>query len=293
MSEQDEKDYAALAKEHGGSPVIDYKALAAEHGGTAAAAPTDYAALAKEHGGKAAAEPSHLDADTQAAVSRLSANPVEGTEFHAAPSTWQRFTKAVEHPIDYLGEVEEDTQKGGGRTIVGRTLGHMQARGDEGYQADQSGLAPIMAGPLQGPPKIVRGALRIAAPPDPNKTVEQNVREDVGGFNEMTEGTMQTPGAAIGVLDPEALPKLIMGGTVGTVTNKGLKSIGVPNEYAELGGNAAGLIAAADPERVVRTVAKTADVIPGSVVRGGLKKILPVRQKRLTSMCMFRVELLD
>ena len=220
------------------------------------------------------------DPETKAAAERSQFHPIEGSEFHAAPSTWEAFKGAVKHPIDYLQEVEADTQEGGGRTLPGRILGHMQhgSLSDTGYTADKSGLAPIMAGPIQGPPKVLRGALRIAAPPDPNKTVEQNIREDVGGLNELSEGAMQTPGAVLGVAEPAALPKLIAGGAVGTQARKGLKAIGLPDEYADLGGNIAGVagtVSLEHPDMLIRGAAKTADVVAGKPVRSVLKKILP------------------
>lgn len=283
---QQDVDYDALAKEHGGVPSkeINYDDLAAQHGGTPvkAAKPSapvsvDYDALAKEHGGTA----SHLtDPETKAAVARLQDHPVEGASFSAAPSIWQSLKTAVAHPINYLKEVEEDTQEGGGRTVVGRTLGHMQhgSMDDTGYSADKTGIAPIMAGPLQGPVKAVRGALRIMTPPDANKPVGDQLKEAVGGLNELVGGAFQTPGAAIAVIDPAFLPKAVAGGVAQHYAEKGLKAIDVPDEYAQLGGNVAAVLGAhsvEDPSLLVRGAAKTADTVVGKPVRYGLKKILP------------------
>jgi hypothetical protein len=220
------------------------------------------------------------DPETQGAVARNQQHPVEGAEFHAAPSTWQSFTHAVAHPIDYLGEVEEDTQKGGGRTIVGRTLGHMQhgSMSDNGYTADQSGVAPLIAGPIQGPPKVARGGLRMlkamVTPPDEEG---KNAKEGAGAANELIGGALQTPGAAL-LASPEALTRAIPAVAASTYAQKGLKYIGLPDEYAELGGNVAGLaggMAVEDPALSVRAAAKTADVLAGKPMRAGLKKILP------------------
>lgn len=171
----------------------------------------------------------------------------------AAPSTWESFKSAVEHPINYLGEVEQDVTEGGGRTVVGRGLGHMQhgSLDDLGYNADHTPVASVMAGPIQGPPKLVRGVLRMIAPPDNDKTLAEEAKERVGGLNELVSGAVQTPGPLI-ALSPTSLPRIVAATGASKAVSKGLGYIGLPEEYRELGANIAGGIAAGAPELTER-----------------------------------------
>lgn len=87
----------------------------------------------------------------------------------------------------FLGDLENDLRQGGNRTIVGRTLGRMQGRGDQGYTGLESGTtkaaADIMGSiplgavktaqgiaetpehPVMGPLKAVGGVLQMATIP--------------------------------------------------------------------------------------------------------------------------------
>ncbi len=204
------------------------------------------------------ADPEYTDLP-KGAVSVQPANP-NALEMRAPDereSTWGKFKNAISHPIDYLSDVEEDTQEGGNRTIVGRALGYMQGRGDQGYAADHQfspAVKSFMAGPIEGPPKLIRGTMRVLDP-------EAHMRERASGAHEALTGALQTAP----VVAPEALtadtliPRVIAGAGTQQAVEKGLGKMGVPNEYATVAGDVAGLTAAA-PEKVAE--------VGSNVVRG-------------------------
>ncbi|HXF12277.1 MAG TPA: hypothetical protein VN517_03945 [Terriglobales bacterium] len=87
----------------------------------------------------------------------------------------------------WLTQLDEDLRQGGSRTFVGRTLGHMQGRGDKGYTGLESGTTPATADfmgsvplgavkmaqgvaetpqhPIAGPLKAVSGLLQAGTIP--------------------------------------------------------------------------------------------------------------------------------
>src|ERR1035437_2852532 len=211
----------------------------------------------------------HLDRDTQAAVDRNRVHPEASV--YAAPSTWKSFMGAVLHPINYLSDVEQDVTEGGGRTIVGRGLGHMQhgSMEDTGYTVDHTAVAPILAGPVQGIPKVLRGVARMgeAVLPDllpRNTPLKERFSEGVSGLNEATSGAMQVaPIVAPEMLAaPTLLPRVVAGTLASKAAQTGLGYIGVPDEYSELGGNIAGGVAAAGPELLDVPAVKKAVTAP-------------------------------
>ena len=63
---------------------------------------------------------------------------------------------------DYLGEMEQDVEHGGRRTILGKVLGYLQGRGSEGYQSPgTSGAASILMSPIEAPLKMLHGGAEI------------------------------------------------------------------------------------------------------------------------------------
>ncbi len=59
----------------------------------------------------------------------------------------------------WLGDLDNDLRKGGGRTFVGRTLGYLQGRGDQGYQGMESNTTPAVADFMGSMPL---GAVKLA-----------------------------------------------------------------------------------------------------------------------------------
>lgn len=66
-------------------------------------------------------------------------------------------------------QLTEDLQQGGSRTVVGRTLGHMQGRGDQGYTGLESGVSPgaadYVGSPFLGTARAIAGAQEIPQHP--------------------------------------------------------------------------------------------------------------------------------
>lgn len=216
-----------------------------------------------------------------------------GEDTMSAPkSTWDAFKGAVSHPINYLQNVEQDVQEGGGRTVVGRGLGHMQSGSmtDTGFKApvvpsDAVNKAPLKsmlptvagAGLVQGPPKIARGLLRIGeaamTPPDTSKSVpaalEERVRAGVGGANEAAGGALEL--ASPFMASPTIIPRVVAGMAAQTAAQKALGVIPdkiVAPEYKEAAANVAGLVGAGADELAEKVTPKVGRVI--EKVRGKL-----------------------
>ena len=83
------------------------------------------------------AEGKPLSAPNAAAPDRTGKNvqPTPGAVLQPSP-------KGV---VPWFNDVENDLRHGGGRTIVGRTLGHMQGQGDKGYTGLEAGTSPGVA----------------------------------------------------------------------------------------------------------------------------------------------------
>lgn len=62
-------------------------------------------------------------------------NPFQGDTIQAAPTG----------VVPWFQQAEEDLIHGGGRTVLGRALGHLQGRGDKGYAGLEAGVSPGVA----------------------------------------------------------------------------------------------------------------------------------------------------
>lgn len=78
-------------------------------------------------------------------------------------------TMQATQPQSWLQQAEQDLRQGGGRTIVGRTLGAMQGRGSQGYTGLESGVTPAEANFVGGVPlgavKMAQGAAQLPQHP--------------------------------------------------------------------------------------------------------------------------------
>ncbi len=158
----------------------------------------------------------------------------QGTVSAAPPSGWT-------HPINWLQELEGDIRTGSGFTAPGRLLRSMGAKGIE------SGTTPAVGetvgGPLIGPVKALRGALRVAhgvgsdfvnaRSADPN-TINPEI---LGGANEAIEGTGQALAPVAGATNPEFLPQVLKFGAAQRALQKGAQTLGAGPEAAELAGS--------------------------------------------------------
>lgn len=195
----------------------DYAALAAQFGGTPVKAPAqlDYAALAARFGGTPVKTPdpggAPPDAGAQMRSSVLKSAGASMDEAAAGDS--------VQRPIHPYG----------GAPVV--TAGTQAAPGTPG-----AGIANQIAAPGIGAIQMVHGAERMTEP---------GWRAKAGGASQIIRGGMKVASpviAASGVAAPlETAASLALGAGASDLTEGTLKAAGVPNEYAELGGDVAGL----------------------------------------------------
>jgi len=85
-----------------------------------------------------------------------------GKPITAAPVAQMRAQQPSQHPVqDWLRDLNTDMTEGGDRTLPGRILGHMQARGNRGYTGLNSGIGPEAAqfagSPVLGPIHAAQG----------------------------------------------------------------------------------------------------------------------------------------
>lgn len=102
-------------------------------------------------------------------------------------------TLSAAQPPSWGTDLVHDLEQGGSRTFVGRALGHMQGRGDKGYEGLESGVSPAAAqyvgSPEIGLAKVIQGA--------------QDIPQHPGhGLMRMGEGALQAA----------TLPGVFMGG---------------------------------------------------------------------------------
>jgi len=93
----------------------------------------------------------------------------------------QRVMQAPQSQPSWLDQAEEDLREGGGRTIVGRALGHMQGRGDQGFVGfgeGPNGAEAMPASPVMGLVHAFQGASEIPSHPG------QGLVKTLGGIGE-------------------------------------------------------------------------------------------------------------
>lgn len=94
-------------------------------------------------------------------------------------------------PESWLDQVHDDLLHGGGRTIVGRALGHIEGNGDKGYQGLESGVSPAAA-QYMGSPEL--GAVKMATgiTETPQHPLMGPVHALEGGLQMLTIPSMMT-----------------------------------------------------------------------------------------------------
>lgn len=93
--------------------------------------------------------------------------PIDGTQPQASIPT--QGTLSAGAAPSWGTELEQDLREGGSRTAIGRFLGRMQGRGDQGYSGLESGVSPATAqyvgSPELGAAKMIQGAQQVPQHP--------------------------------------------------------------------------------------------------------------------------------
>lgn len=127
-----------------------------------------------------------------------SGNPI-GQQGHAAPHG----TLSAAPKPSWLDDAENDLREGGSRTVVGRTLGKLQGRGDKGYSGLESGVSKGAA-EFVGSPEL--GAVETA------KGVSQMREHPVKGAWNAAKGVAhmaEIPGMVVGAPTSEEAPAFL------------------------------------------------------------------------------------
>ena len=99
--------------------------------------------------------------------------------------------------VPWFNDVENDLRHGGGRTVVGRTLGHLQEQGDKGYTGLEAGASPgqtdFMGSVPLGATKAAKGAAELGWSGQPGQ-----------GLKDIVSGTAQAA----------TVPSAFMGGPI-------------------------------------------------------------------------------
>lgn len=99
--------------------------------------------------------------------------------------------------VPWFNDVENDLRHGGGRTVVGRTLGHLQEQGDKGYTGLEAGASPgqtdFMGSVPLGATKAAKGAAELGWSGQPGQ-----------GLKDIVSGTAQAA----------TVPSVFMGGPI-------------------------------------------------------------------------------
>jgi hypothetical protein len=88
---------------------------------------------------------------------RISATPP------AQPAPTGELRAAPTGIVPWFNDLENDLRHGGGRTVVGRTLGHLQGQGDKGYTGLEAGASPGQADFMGSVPLGATNAAKGAA----------------------------------------------------------------------------------------------------------------------------------
>jgi hypothetical protein len=116
---------------------------------------------------------------------------------------------------DWLRDLETDIRSGGTRTIVGRTMGNMEGRGDKGYAGLQQGGQPkavidFMASPVLGATHAAQGtAATVADEADTAKHGLTGSPQNSTAWERLKRGPLKTAG---GVLEMGTIPGMVVGG---------------------------------------------------------------------------------
>lgn len=142
------------------------------------------------------------------------AKPVASDDPYAAiakgPSVGQSFNETPRIPskpiasvspapsgvVPWIGNAEDDLRLGGGRTLVGRTLGHLQGRGDKGYSGLQSGVSPATAEFMGSAPLGITHALKGGAEMEEGHPIQGAKDVISGGMQASTIPSMMVGGPA-------------------------------------------------------------------------------------------------
>lgn len=85
------------------------------------------------------------------------------------PTATSNATLSAAPAPSWGSDLENDLREGGGRTVIGRFLGKMQGRGDQGYSGLQSGVSPAAAeyvgSPELGAAHMIASAQQIPSHP--------------------------------------------------------------------------------------------------------------------------------
>lgn len=109
------------------------------------------------------------------------------TESGPAPKQADTVQAAPTGIVPWLSDAENDLRHGGGRTIVGRTLGHMQGNGEKGYSGLESGASPEAADIMGSVPLgLTRAAKGVA-----ETGRARSMGDAWTGAKDMAGGTMQ------------------------------------------------------------------------------------------------------
>lgn len=115
-------------------------------------------------------------------------------------------------PQPWLSQLHSDLEQGGGRTLPGRILGHMQGRGDKGYSGLNSGVSPdtaqFMGSPMLGATETAQGLSEI--PQHPVKGALHTL-SGIGHATEIPQMMMGGPEAMAGI---EAVPSRVHAGKI-------------------------------------------------------------------------------
>lgn len=94
-------------------------------------------------------------------------------------------------PEGWLDQVHDDLLQGGGRTIIGRTLGRMEGNGGNGYTGLQSGVSPAAA-QFMGSPELGAAKMAQGIAETPHHPLMGPVHALEGGLQTLTIPSMMT-----------------------------------------------------------------------------------------------------
>lgn len=149
-----------------------------------------------------------IDPVTGERVSGMQIDPATGERVKAqsaAPAPMGTLSAAPKP--SWLDDAENDLREGGTRTVVGRTLGKMQGRGDEGYTGLESGVskgaAEFMGSPELGAVETAKGLAKMKEHP------AKGAWDTAKGIAHMTEIPSMVAGGAAAQEAPAVIANVI------------------------------------------------------------------------------------